>query len=91
ECAQRRVVRLPHEPAPLQVPLRPTWLLPRPVPLRDAHVRLLAGPERIEAGWWDGGDVRRDYWVVETGQGQRAWVYCAAGERGPWMLHGWFA
>jgi len=91
ECAQRRVARLQREPALLQLAPRPAWLLPRPVPLRDASVRLLAGPERIEAGWWDGGDVRRDYWVVETGQGQRAWVYCAAGERGPWMLHGWFA
>jgi hypothetical protein len=28
---------------------------------------------------------------VRTTQGQRAWVYCAPGERGHWMLHGWFA
>ncbi|HEX7111564.1 MAG TPA: DNA polymerase Y family protein [Mizugakiibacter sp.] len=91
ECAQRRVARLTREPAPLAVPPRPAWLLPRPLPLREARVRVLAGPERIEAGWWDGGDVRRDYYVIETSQGQRAWVYCAAGERGPWMLHGWFA
>lgn len=71
-------------------PLRPTWLLHRPVPLRG-RVRVLAGPERVESGWWDG-DVRRDYYVVETGEGQRAWAFRAAGEaEGGFMLHGWFA
>jgi protein ImuB len=71
---------------------RPTWLLPRPVPLRGRVQRILAGPERIESGWWDGDGVRRDYYVVETGDGQRAWAFRAAGEAGgPFMLHGWFA
>jgi len=76
---------------------RPGWLLPHVVPLRDHAVRVLAGPERIESGWWDGGDVRRDYYVVETSLGQRAWAFCPAGEavaaQGPsyFMLHGWFA
>jgi protein ImuB len=69
---------------------RPTWLLHRPIPLRG-RVRVLAGPERVESGWWDG-DVRRDYYVVETGEGQRAWAFRAAGEaEGGFMLHGWFA
>ena len=82
-------------PAALRVP-RPGWLLPQPIPLRDARVRVLAGPERIESGWWDGFDVRRDYYLVETSQGQRAWAYCEAGEDMPayldgLMLHGWFA
>lgn len=70
---------------------RPTWLLDTPMPLRGPMPRIVAGPERLETGWWDGGDMRRDYYVVETAQGQRAWVFCAPGERGPWMLHGWFA
>lgn len=77
---------------------RPGWLLPHVLPLRDHAVRVLAGPERIESGWWDGGDVRRDYYVVETSLGQRAWAFCPAGEpvsAGPapsyFMLHGWFA
>ena len=70
---------------------RPAWLLERPIPLRGAPPRLLAGPERIESGWWDGGDTRRDYYVAETAPGQRAWVFCAVGERGPFHLHGWFA
>lgn len=75
-------------PAPLP---RPAWLLPRPIPLREAAPRVLAGPERIESGWWDGGDVRRDYYVVQTAAGQRAWVFCPAGQTGPFLLHGWFA
>ena len=70
---------------------RPIWLLPRPIPLRGSPARILSGPERIETGWWDGGDMRRDYYIVETGQGQRAWAYCPAGHRDGWMLHGWFA
>ncbi len=70
---------------------RPTWLLSRPILLRDPAPRILAGPERIESGWWDGGDTRRDYYIVETSRGQRAWVFCAVGEIGPFHLHGWFA
>ena len=55
-------------------------------------LRILAGPERVESGWWDGGDVRRDYYVVETSSGQRAWAYRGVGETDtPFMLHGWFA
>jgi protein ImuB len=70
---------------------RPTWLLETPQPLRGPAPTILAGPERIETGWWDGGDMRRDYYVVRTSQGQCAWVFCAPGEQGAWMLHGWFA
>jgi len=70
---------------------RPGWLLHQLVPLRDHRLHIVSGPERIESGWWDGSDVRRDYYLVETSLGQRAWACCAAGERGPFMLHGWFA
>lgn len=95
ECLVRHGVSPPSRPSRAsggRRPLpRPTWLLPRPIPLRDAHPTILAGPERLETGWWDGADVRRDYYVVETSLGQRAWVFCAPGERGPFMLHGWFA
>ncbi|MBT8767558.1 Y-family DNA polymerase [Metapseudomonas boanensis] len=71
--------------------LRPGWLLREPVPLRETTPRILAGPERIESGWWDGGDVRRDYYLVETRNGQRAWVYRSVDGSGPLWLHGWFA
>jgi protein ImuB len=69
---------------------RPTWLLKQPIPLRGP-VRIVAGPERMETGWWDSDAMRRDYYIVETVQGQRAWAYCAPDERRGWMLHGWFA
>lgn len=82
---------------------RPGWLLPQPVPLRDHHLRILAGPERIETGWWDG-DLRRDYYLLRTSQGQCAWAYRAAGDpprttdghsgssaADGFMLHGWFS
>lgn len=77
------------QPDPL--PRRPAWLLARPIPLRGPPPRILAGPERLETGWWDGGDIRRDYYVIETAIGQRAWAFCPPGERSGWMLHGWFA
>ncbi|MGH8151922.1 MAG: Y-family DNA polymerase [Rhodanobacteraceae bacterium] len=75
----------------IALPTRPTWLLPRPIPLRGPTPKVLAGPERLETGWWDGGDVRRDYYVLELATGQRAWAFSPPGERGPFMLHGWFA
>ncbi|MCK7594441.1 Y-family DNA polymerase [Pseudomarimonas salicorniae] len=69
---------------------RPRWLLPNPLPLRGPAPELLAGPERIESGWWDGGDVRRDYYIARLASGQRAWIYRPVGGDG-FMLHGWFA
>jgi protein ImuB len=80
----------PIGPAPARPP-RPLWLLPRPVPLRDPRLRMVSGPERLETGWWDGDEARRDYYVLETSQGQRAWAFAPPGEQGGWMLHGWFA
>ncbi|EIM04263.1 DNA polymerase Y family protein [Rhodanobacter denitrificans] len=74
------------EPSP-----RPTWLLAHPVPLRGPPPRILAGPERLETGWWDGAEACRDYYVVETSLGQRAWAFCPPGEQDGWMLQGWFA
>ena len=74
------------EPSP-----RPTWLFERPIPLRGPAPQILAGPERLETGWWDGGEVCRDYYVVETSLGQYAWAFCAPGEQAGWMLQGWFA
>ncbi|MBS0558331.1 MAG: DNA polymerase Y family protein [Proteobacteria bacterium] len=71
---------------------RPLWLLPRPIPLRDRAPHILAGPERIESGWWNGREACRDYYVLETSVGQRAWAFRPAGAiDGPWLLHGWFA
>jgi protein ImuB len=76
---------------PPSLPPRPTWLLARPILLRERVERILAGPERIESGWWDGADMRRDYYVIETASHQRAWAFRPAGDDGPFMLQGWFA
>lgn len=72
-------------------PPRPVWLLPQPIPLHDPAPRILSGPERLESGWWDGGDAKRDYYVLETSLGQRAWAFAAVDGQGDWMLHGWFS
>ena len=59
--------------------------------VHQGSARILMGPERIESGWWDGGDVRRDYYLIETRAGQQGWAYRAVGEDGPLWLQGWFA
>lgn len=69
---------------------RPLWLLRKAIPLRQRPLRILAGPERIESGWWDV-DQRHDYYIVQTQAGQQAWAYVAAGATENWMLQGWFA
>ncbi|HKL51786.1 MAG TPA: DNA polymerase Y family protein, partial [Wenzhouxiangellaceae bacterium] len=54
---------------------RPNWLLPEPRPCKAGELRLIDGPERIEAGWWDGQDCRRDYWTAHDRHGNRLWVF----------------
>lgn len=68
---------------------RPLWLLPEPRALAAAP-QCVRGPERIEGGWWDGADVQRDYYVAETGEGARLWVYREQ-LSGRWFLHGLWA
>lgn len=91
EHAWRKRVAASTPPSVRKLGSRPSWLLRRPLPLRGEPKRILAGPERIEAGWWDGGDLRRDYYVIETREGQRAWAFRGIGGEEPWLLHGWFA
>ncbi|MDQ2068883.1 Y-family DNA polymerase [Natronospira bacteriovora] len=72
-------------------PDRPLWLLPRPRPLsRPECFRPLAGPERIETGWWEGRDIQRDYYRVMDAQGHEAWVFRDRRLK-RWFLHGLFA
>ena len=63
----------------------------RRTPQRGGPLKLLAGPERIESGWWDGGDVARDYFVAETADRTLVWVYRERRPPGGWFLHGLFA
>ncbi|HEY8565913.1 MAG TPA: DUF6504 family protein [Beijerinckiaceae bacterium] len=51
------------------------------------------GPERVHGEWWvsdDEAGLVRDYYRVETGAGDRLWVYRDApvSEGGRWWLHG---
>ncbi len=78
---------------------RPLWLLREPRPLKqvaekpysdNAPLAIVAGPERIESGWWDGGDVKRDYFVAQTAARSTVWVYRERRRPGGWYLHGIF-
>jgi protein ImuB len=78
---------------------RPVWLLNRPQrlvcqgdqPSCQGALRFIAGPERIEAGWWDTAEVRRDYYIAANGRGETFWVFREhRGDQG-WYLHGVFA
>jgi protein ImuB len=68
---------------------RPLWLLDPPRPLAEGEFALLAGPERIESGWWDGAEALRDYFIARTGEASLAWIYRE--REGGWFLHGYFA
>ena len=81
---------------------RPLWLLSRPMPLPERQGRpwsegplaLLAGPERIESGWWDGELVQRDYFIAADDSGRMLWIYRQRladldGRQG-WFVHGRF-
>ncbi|HET8871573.1 MAG TPA: hypothetical protein VFM48_14090, partial [Aquabacterium sp.] len=87
----------------------PHWLLPEPQPLSvipqgpsqqevpyyQGQLRLLAGPHRIEAGWWDGSSVVRDYYIASSERAGLLWIFLDRTPRtesaqGPWFLHGLF-
>lgn len=89
---------------------RPCWLLPKPQAIEERRGRphyrgpllLLAGPERIESGWWDAaetdttgqpcaGDLRRDYFVALSPDQRWLWIYRDLATPGGWFLHGLFA
>lgn len=70
---------------------RPNWLLPEPRPCQIDNYRILTGPERIESGWWDGQDCRRDYFVVQDANGSTLWAFHEYKPRAGWYLHGLFA
>ncbi|MEM6987327.1 MAG: DNA polymerase Y family protein, partial [Pseudomonadota bacterium] len=85
-----------------QTPLnkrRPQWLLDQPLrlPVRDGQpchrgvLRRVDGPERIESGWWSGGDVRRDYYIAAAPDGALLWIFHNLNEPDHWYLHGLFA
>lgn len=70
---------------------RPVWLLPRPQPCRIDNYHILTGPERIESGWWDGRDCRRDYFIVRDSKGSTLWAFHEYKPSPGWYLHGLFS
>ena len=104
ECATRRIAPFATaKTGACRVLPRPLWLVDPPQPLievdgrpcRRGPLKLLAGPERIEAGWWDdgeaNGDVRRDYFIALSDDGSWLWIYRDARLPGGWFLHGFFS
>lgn len=87
---------------------RPLFVLPTPQSLSTSSdqpeyegvLHLIAGPERVEAGWWDAHSpaagrpelaVHRDYFVARNDQGQVLWIYRELMAPRSWYLHGFFA
>lgn len=70
---------------------RPGWLLAEPKRCDISKYRLLSGPERIETGWWDGRDCRRDYYIVRDTSGGTLWAFHEYKPRPGWYLQGLFA
>lgn len=85
---------------------QPAWLLPQPIqllvrqhrPVYRRTLQLIAGPHRVEGGWWHrAGEqhhhVQRDYFVALDEEAGVLWVFQQrlADERTAWYLHGVFA
>jgi protein ImuB len=89
-------------PEALPTAARPTWLLPEPLRLpadaafgrplyQGAPLRLASRAERIEAGWFDGALVSRDYHVAQAQDHRWLWVFRERrGDAAHWYLHGVF-
>jgi protein ImuB len=77
---------------------RPLWLLPTPqqleeldgVPRRRGTLRFFGDVERIETGWWDGGEIGRDYYTVFDIYGVQLWIFRERADPHRWFLHGVF-
>ena len=79
--------------------LHPTWLLPAPQrllvqqgsPQYQGALTLLAGPQRLEAGWLDGVAALRDYYVARSSVAGLLWIYQDRLVTSDWYLHGVYA
>ncbi|THD00554.1 hypothetical protein B1810_24355 [Panacagrimonas perspica] len=90
ERAMRRAAALPAKQIPaFSGPLRPSLLCAEPWTMPPPALPAGTAFERIESGWWDGDDQRRDYTILDI-NGGRAWVYREVGSD-KWYLHGWFS
>ncbi|MES2069811.1 MAG: DNA polymerase Y family protein [Pseudomonadota bacterium] len=63
--------------------VRPAWLLARPIalilrnhrPYYHSSLKLVSPVERIEAGWWNGQLITRDYYIAEGEDHVHYWIY----------------
>ena len=78
---------------------RPLWVLQEPAlldndqagPRYHGPLRLQAGPERLETGWWDDTGIARDYYVAVNPRGVYLWIYRDRSQAtAHWYLHGMF-
>ena len=84
------------EPLPLALDTRSG---PREQPLYQGPLQLLAGPHRIEAGWWDTRDSAaaeaRDHYLASSPGAGLLWVFrtrhAPPDARSAWFLLGFFA
>lgn len=78
---------------------RPFWILPKPIPLLmrndrpfyGSPLKVISGPERIEAGWWNDQTAARDYYVAQGTDASCYWVYLERTHDARWYLHGLYA
>jgi protein ImuB len=90
--------RLPQLVAPWGAFRRPLWLLSalqqleeaEGLPRRRGTLKFFGDVERIETGWWDGGEVGRDYYTVFDIYGVRLWIFRERLHPHRWFLHGVF-
>lgn len=69
---------------------RPLWLLPEPRAIMPHQFALRGDAERIESGWWDGGDVRRDYYLAHCSDNTLCWIFHELDPPCGWYLQGYF-
>jgi protein ImuB len=78
--------------------LCPGWLLPLPQrlavhqgqPQYLGPLTLLAGPQRLEAGWLDGEAALRDYYLARSPRAGLVWIYAQRLGEPAWYLQGLF-
>ncbi|MDB5775321.1 MAG: polymerase [Herbaspirillum sp.] len=87
-------------PLPAGLP-RPTWLLRQAIaltlrehrPFYGSVLKMVSPPERIEAGWWNGAAVTRDYFIAEGRDHAHYWIYrerLGGQAQAHWYLQGLF-
>jgi protein ImuB len=75
---------------------RPSLVLPKPIrllvrnerPFYQSPLRIISGPERIEAGWWNDQTVARDYYIAQGEDASCFWIYLERTADAQWYLHG---